>query len=68
MPTTDGDVVEEDVAVGMPAGGCDGLIQQEPRSGVGAALDDKHGRAARQPFGFPHPASAAAEASSSSRK
>src|SRR5450631_3201890 len=55
VPAADGDLVEEDVAAGMPASGCDGLIQQEPRSGVGATLHDKQGRAARQPFDFPHP-------------
>jgi hypothetical protein len=49
----DGDVVEDDVAVGMPAGGCDGPIQQEPGPGVGAALHDKQGRASRQPFDSP---------------
>ena len=43
-------VVEEDVAVGMPPGGCDWLIQAEPRSSVGAAPHDKHCRAARRPF------------------
>jgi hypothetical protein len=53
VSAADGDVVEEDVAVGMPAGGCDGLIQQEPRSGVGSALYDKQGRAAGQPFDSP---------------
>ena len=37
----------------MPTGGCDRLIQPEPRSGVGAALHDKHCRAGRRPF-FPH--------------
>jgi hypothetical protein len=26
----DGDVIEEDVAARVPAGGCDGLIEQEP--------------------------------------
>ena len=49
VPTADGDVVEEDVVARMPPSGCDGLIQQEPRSGVGAALHDKQRRAARQP-------------------
>jgi hypothetical protein len=49
----DGDVVEDDVAVGLPAGGCDGPIQQEPGPGVGAALHDKQGRASRQPFDSP---------------
>jgi hypothetical protein len=41
VPAADGDVVKVDVAVGMPASGCDGLIQREPRSGVGSALYDK---------------------------
>ena len=53
MPSAGADVVEEDVAVGMAPGGCDRLIQPEPRSSVGAALHDKHCRAARRPF-FPH--------------
>ena len=53
VAAADGDVVEVDVAVGMPAGRCDGLIQQKPRSGVGAALDDKHSRAAGQLFDSP---------------
>lgn len=55
MPATDGDVVEEHIAAGIPPGGRDGLIQQEPRSGVGSTLDDKQGRAARKPFDFPRP-------------
>jgi len=33
----DGDVIEEDVAVRMPARRCDGLIEQELGTGVGAA-------------------------------
>jgi hypothetical protein len=33
----DGDVVEEDVAVRMAARRCDGLIEQELGTGVGAA-------------------------------
>ena len=33
----DGGVVEEDVAVRMPARRCDGLIEQELGTGVGAA-------------------------------
>ena len=32
VPTANGDVVEENVAAGMSASGCDGLIEQEPRS------------------------------------
>ena len=55
VASADGDVVEEDVAAGMTAGGGDRLIQSETRSGVGAALDDNHGRAAWQPFGSPQP-------------
>src|SRR6185312_740095 len=49
VPSADADVVEEDVAVGMSSGGCDRLIQPEPRSGVGAALHDEQCRATRQP-------------------
>jgi hypothetical protein len=48
-----GAVVEDDVAVGMPAGGCDRPIQQEPGPSVGAALHDKQGRPSRQPFDSP---------------
>jgi hypothetical protein len=55
VASPDGDVVEEDVAAGMTAGGGDRLIQSETRSGVGAALDDNHGRAAWQPVDSPHP-------------
>lgn len=32
------------LSLSAPAGGCDGLIQQEPGTGVGAALHDKQGR------------------------
>jgi len=35
--TADGGVVEEDVAVRMPARRCDGLIEQDLGTGVGAA-------------------------------
>jgi hypothetical protein len=48
-----GDVVEEDVTVGMPASADHGLIQQKPRSRVGAPLHHKQGRIARK--GSPHP-------------
>ena len=53
VPSADADVVEEDVAVGMPHSGCNRLVQPEPRSGVGAALHDEHCRATRRPF-LPH--------------
>ena len=50
MPAADGDVVEEDVAVGMAARRRAGLVQQEARTGVGAALDDQQRRTDRQAF------------------
>ena len=37
MVTADGGVVEEDVAVRMPAPRCDGLIEQDLGTGVRAA-------------------------------
>ena len=48
VPAADRDVVEEDVAVGVPAGGGDVLVEQEPAAGVGAALDHQQGRARGQ--------------------
>jgi len=48
VPSADGDVVEDDVTAGMSASGCEALIQQEPGTGIGAALDDKKGRATRK--------------------
>src|SRR5919206_77732 len=48
VPTADGDVVEEDVAVGVPAGGGDVLVEQEAAAGVRAPLDDQQRRAGRQ--------------------
>jgi hypothetical protein len=36
----DGGVVEEDVAVRMPARRCDGLIEQELGTGVGSAYHE----------------------------
>jgi len=36
----DGGVVEEDVAVRMPARRCDGLIEREPGTGVGPAYHE----------------------------
>ena len=36
----DGDVVEDDVAVRMPGRRCDGLIEQELGTGVGAAYQE----------------------------
>ena len=46
---------EEDFAAGMPTGRCDGLIRQEPRSGVRAARHDKQRRVGRQLFDCPLP-------------
>src|SRR6478672_9723320 len=40
VAAADGGVVEEDVAVRMPACGCDGLIEQELGAGVGAAYHE----------------------------
>src|SRR5687767_829117 len=39
VPAADRDVVEKDVAVGMPPGRGDVLVEQEAAAGVGAALD-----------------------------
>ena len=39
VPAADGDVIAEDVAVGVSAGGRHRLIQHEPRARVRAALD-----------------------------
>src|SRR3954447_24774675 len=44
VPPADGDVVQEDVAVGVPAGGGDLLVEQEAAAGVGAALDHQQRR------------------------
>jgi len=41
VPAADGDVIAEDIAVGVSAGGRNRLIQHEPRSRVRAALDHK---------------------------
>src|SRR4029078_6418526 len=45
--TADGGVVEEDIAVWMPARRCDRLIEQELGPGVGAAYHEQQRRAAR---------------------
>ena len=50
MPAADRDVVEEDVAVGMPAGRRGGLVEQEAGARVGPALDDQQRRTRRQPL------------------
>src|ERR1700737_4062081 len=50
MPTADGDVIEEDVAVGVAAGRRHGLVEQEPRSRVGTAFDDGESRPLREAF------------------
>jgi hypothetical protein len=44
VAAADGNVVEEDVAAGMAACGCDRLIQGESGTGVGAALNNEHRR------------------------
>jgi hypothetical protein len=43
VPARHGDVVEEDVALGVPAGGDDLLVEQEAAAGVGPAADHQHG-------------------------
>src|SRR4051794_21954442 len=48
VPPGDRDVVEEDLAVGVPAGGRDVLVEQETAAGSGAALDDEQRRADRE--------------------
>jgi hypothetical protein len=44
----DGDVVEEDIAIRVTSGRRDGLVEQEPRPGVGAALHHQQRRALRR--------------------
>jgi hypothetical protein len=53
------DVIEEDVAVGMPARRGGGLVEQEPRPRVRPALDDQKGGPDRQTFHTRHCALAA---------
>ena len=48
VPARDGHVVEEDVAVGVAAGGHLVVVEQEPGAGVGAALHDQQRGAGRQ--------------------
>src|SRR4051812_47060111 len=48
VPAADRHVVEEDVAVGVPAGRRDVLVEQEPAAGVGAALHHEQGGTGRQ--------------------
>src|ERR1700720_4374230 len=50
MPTADGDVIEEDVAVWVAAGRRHGLVEQEPRSRVGTAFDDEQSRSLWEAF------------------
>ena len=49
-----GDVVEQDVAVGMAARPREVPVQQESGPGAGPACDDQQGRAARQLFESRH--------------
>ena len=44
VPARDSDVVEEDVGVRVAARRGDVGVQQEPRTGVGAAVRDEQGR------------------------
>src|SRR4051794_24657295 len=48
VTAADGHVVEEDVAVGVPTGRRDVLVEQEAAARVGTALDDEQGRTGRQ--------------------
>ena len=48
VPAGDGDVVEEDVAVGVAPGARRRAVQQEPRARVGPALDHQQRRTRRQ--------------------
>ncbi|BBX86484.1 hypothetical protein MAUB_43570 [Mycolicibacterium aubagnense] len=43
VPSTDGDVIEEDVTIAEPADGRDRRIQQEPRARVWTLGDDQNG-------------------------
>ena len=54
MPTADGDVVEEDVAVGVATGRRGRLVEQETRAGVRSPFDDEQRRTDRQPFDSRH--------------
>src|SRR4051794_7277047 len=45
VPARHGDVVEEDLAVGMATGGDDVLVEQEPAAGPGTPLHDEQRRA-----------------------
>jgi hypothetical protein len=44
----DGDVVEEDIAIRLTSGRRDGLVEREPRPGVGAPLHHQQRRALRR--------------------
>src|SRR6266536_1994806 len=48
VPAGHGDVVEEDVRLGMPAHGHDVLVEQEAAAGVGAPADHQHRGAVAQ--------------------
>jgi hypothetical protein len=50
VPAADGDVVKEDVAIGVTTGRHGGLVDQEPRPGVRASLHHQNRRALRQPI------------------
>ena len=55
MPTTDSDVIQDDVTDGKSASGCDGLIQDEPGTGVYPTRYHQHRRLVRQPSDFQYP-------------
>jgi hypothetical protein len=48
VPAADGDVIEEDLAIRVTTGRRGGLVEQEPRPGVRAALHHQQRRALRQ--------------------
>jgi len=48
VPAADGDDIEEDIAIRVTTGRRGGLVEQEPRPGVRAALDHQQRRARRQ--------------------
>src|ERR1700712_2606995 len=50
VAAADRHVVQEDVAVGVPPGGGDVLVEQEPATGVGTPLDNEQRGAGRERF------------------
>jgi hypothetical protein len=56
VPAADGDVIEEDIAIRVTTGRRGGLVEQEPRPGVRAALHHRQRRAPRQRLRTQQPA------------